>query len=79
MPKLPVPVVVGFLVVALAVLGFVIYSNLARPSGDSGDPNKITAEILKNNPKDAPQLPPDQLPSAMAVSPGKGKRMQSTR
>ncbi|HLJ56325.1 MAG TPA: hypothetical protein VKT77_14890 [Chthonomonadaceae bacterium] len=79
MPKLPVPVAVGVLVVALAVLGFVMYKSLVRPAGDSGDSNAITAQILQNNPKNAPQLPPDQQPGAMAVGAGKGKRMQSTR
>ena len=77
MRKIPVPVMVGIVVVALAILGYVVYSGIARPAGDSGDVKAITSDIIKNNPKDAPELPADQLPSAMAVSPGKGKKMQS--
>lgn len=79
MSKIPVPVAVGIVIAALALLGVVIYMNMSRPNGDTGDVKAITKEIINNNPKDAPQMPADQMPGAMAVTPTKGKRMQSTR
>ena len=74
MRKIPVPVMVVVALVAVSILAIVIYKGVTNPGGDSGDVQAITKDIMKNNPKNAPEMPADQQPAATAMMPGKGKK-----
>lgn len=70
MQKIPVPLVAAIAVVAIVLLGFMVFRSASKSDGGTGDINAISAEIIKNNPKNAPQLPPDTNQPMMG---GRGK------
>jgi hypothetical protein len=59
MQKIPTPIVISLIVAAVLLLSYVVFKNVSASSSDTGNIQAINAEILKNNPKDAPELPPD--------------------
>ncbi len=76
MKQVPKPVALALALCAILMLVFVAY-HYARPSAsDSGDVSGITSEILKNNPKGAPQMPASMNPANRAMGAGKGQPRQ---
>ena len=71
MKKIPLPLIVTLVVASVVLLGFIVMRSTGSSSGDAGNTEAITKELLKNNPKDAPELPPS---TNEPVMPTRGKR-----
>jgi hypothetical protein len=71
MNKIPTPIAVIAVLVAVLVLGFVIFRATRNPAA-SGDVSAVASEVRNANPKDAPAMPPGVNPTAGAVGVRKG-------
>lgn len=76
MKQISKPIAVAIAVCAILLLVFVAYRTTRASASDSGDVSGITSEILKNNPKDAPQMPASMNPANRAMGAGKGQSRQ---
>jgi len=71
MNKIPTPVAVMVVLVAILVLGFVIFRATRNPAA-SGDVSAVASEVRNANPKNAPSMPPGINPTAGAMGVRKG-------